>query len=163
MRTIWFLLTTHCVCAWCKRRLRWAPLAFLNKPSARTTHTICRCCKGQVMTTLALLLVAFSLQAVPPAGFADRMADAIYIAEGGSKTKWPYGVKSIKARNAAHARQITINSVNNNWRRWEAAKQSEPFVKFMARRWVPESADPRGHANWVKNVNSLMNQKGQKP
>jgi hypothetical protein len=50
VKTIWWLLTTHCVCSWCKRRLRWAPLGFLNK--FNTTHTICRCCNAKFVKQL---------------------------------------------------------------------------------------------------------------
>jgi hypothetical protein len=113
------------------------------------------------LTMIALVFTIASSFAAPPQGYAERMADAIYISEGGAKTKWPYGVKSITpptgtSDKAAWARKITINSVNNNWKRWEKAGKPEPFVKFMARRWVPESADLQGHTNWVKNVNKLM-------
>lgn len=105
---------------------------------------------------IAVLLMVSSSHAAPPPGFAEKMADAIYIAEGGAKTRFPYGVKSIKTRNAAHARQITINSINNNWRRWEQAAKPGEFITFMATRWCPPSADPQGHKNWIKNVNRLM-------
>lgn len=102
-----------------------------------------------------LLLCAVQASATPPmpAGFEQRMADAIWIAEGGSKTRWPYGVKSVKVSSVAEARRVTVNSVRNNWVRWHAAGKPEPFVQFMARRWCPPSADPVGHRNWVKNVN----------
>lgn len=114
-----------------------------------------------VPVMLAVFMILSSAQAAPPPGFAEKMADAIYAAEGGAKTRWPYGVKSIQPPagtkdKTAWARRITINSANNNWRRWEAAGKRESFVAFMARRWCPPSADPQGHANWIKNVNAIL-------
>lgn len=105
---------------------------------------------------LLVILFPCLCYAPPPPGFADKMADAIYRAEGGSKTRWPYGVKSVKVSGEAEARRVTINSVNNNWRRWEQANKPVPFVQFMALRWCPPSADPVGHTNWVRNVTKFL-------
>lgn len=109
-----------------------------------------------IAAVLALALLPAMAMAAPPAGFADKMADAIYKAEGGSKTKWPYGVKSVKVKDAAEARRVTINSVNNNWRRWEQAGKPGEFIPFMAARWCPVAADPVGNKNWTANVTRLM-------
>lgn len=100
--------------------------------------------------------VCLNCSAAMPKGFDAKMADAIYKAEGGNKTKWPYGVKSVKIASVAEARRVTLISVRNNWGRWERAGKPESFVKFMARRWCPESADPVGHVNWIKNVGKTI-------
>lgn len=110
----------------------------------------------KVVVALALLLLPSVAMAAPPQGFADKMADAIYIAEGGSKTKWPYGVKSVKVKDTAEARKVTINSVNNNWQRWEKAGKPGAFIPFMAARWCPVATDPTGNKNWTANVTKLM-------
>jgi hypothetical protein len=114
---------------------------------------------GYKLTALVpaiLLLAVLQADAACPPGFTEKMADAIYKAEGGSKTKWPYGVKSVKAKNAAEARRITINSVKNNWRRWEQAGKPGEFAPFMAARWCPAAADPTGNKNWTRNVTKFM-------
>jgi hypothetical protein len=111
-----------------------------------------------------LLLLALTANAAPPEGFPAKMADAIYKAEGGTKACVPYGVLSIKppasaktpAELSAWARRITLNSVNNNWRRWEAAGKPGTFVAFFADRWCPPSADPQGNRNWKRNVAFLL-------
>ena len=112
--------------------------------------------------TLTIILLTATARASMPDGFEERMADAIWKAEGGSKTKWPYGVKSVKVVSVAEARRVTINSVRNNWRRWEKAGKPEPFIKFMARRWCPELSDPVGHRNWVRNMTVLMGKNSRK-
>jgi hypothetical protein len=99
----------------------------------------------------------------------ERLADAIYRAEGGAKAKVPYGVLSIRppahvqtrAQLEAWARQITLNSIRNNWNRWQALDprpstlDHDGFIDFMADRWCPPSADPIGNRNWKKNVKAL--------
>lgn len=107
-----------------------------------------------------ILLAALPAIAAPPLGYADRMSDKIFIAEGGAKTRYPYGVKSIKppasvktqAQRRQWARRITINSINNNWKRWELSGKPGRFEHFMADRWCPASSDPQGNRNWKKNV-----------
>lgn len=113
---------------------------------------------------LLLLLLLPLVSAAQSRDYVERMANAIYRAEGGTKTRYPYGVKSInppanlktRVELELWARRITINSIRNNWRRWEQAGKPGEFVPFMARRWCPPSADPIGHRNWVRNVSALI-------
>lgn len=84
------------------------------------------------------------------------LASVIYRVEGGDKTKWPYGVKSIKCKDKAEAKRITENSVRNNWKRWEAAGKPGHFIDFMADRWCPKAADPQGNINWKKNMKAII-------
>jgi hypothetical protein len=103
--------------------------------------------------TLILACLAFTARADMPAGYDVKLADVIYKIEGGAKTRWPYGVKSVKASNP---RQVTLNSIRNNWRRWEQAGKPGEFVQFMAARWCPVESDPIGNRNWVANARKLM-------
>ena len=92
-----------------------------------------------------------------PEAKVNQMADAIYKAEGGKKARKPYGVLSIKVSNEAEARKVCINSIRNNYKRWQKAGCPGGFVDFMADRWCPASADPAGNRNWKKNVARLIN------
>lgn len=98
-----------------------------------------------------------------PALVVNNLADAIYVAEGGAKAKHPYGVLSVDVKGAAMARQITVNSIYNNWARWHKAGRPgsqgpydiQAFIQFMARRWAPLGVDndPTGlNRNWPANV-----------
>ena len=87
----------------------------------------------------------------------EQFAQAIYRVEGGAKTSYPFGVKSINTGgDYAKAKRITIISINNNYSRWEKSGKKISFVKFMALRWCPPSADPIGHKNWVNNMEKLV-------
>lgn len=111
---------------------------------------------GKVKWVLVVLAFASSSFAsnLPPASVA-RLADAIYVAEGGARARVPYGVLSVKVRGEAEARRVCEASVRNNWRRWEAAGRPGKFIQFMADRWVPKKSDPVGNRNWVKNMEKL--------
>ncbi|UOF78066.1 hypothetical protein [Caudoviricetes sp.] len=82
----------------------------------------------------------------------NRLADAIYLAEGGDKTRYPYGVMSVKVKDKKEARKVCINSIQRNYQRWEKAGYPGTFIDFMADRWCPPSVDPIGNRNWKKNV-----------
>ena len=84
----------------------------------------------------------------------DQYANAIYKAEGGSKTRHPYGV--LKHYNHTTARQVCINTIKHQYRRWN--KQGD-FVKFLGNVYCPVGAfnDPLGlNNNWVNNVNMFL-------
>ena len=84
---------------------------------------------------------------------ANKIADAIYIIEGGAKTKYPYGIKSIKTNNP---RQICLNTVRNNYKRWANNGYRGEFVDFLADRYCPPSADKQGNINWKKNIRKVL-------
>lgn len=100
---------------------------------------------------LAAMVVAHT-EAALPAHEAELMADAIWAIEGGAKTAYPYGIRSIKTTGPAHARRICINTIQNNHGRWLKAGKPGAFIDFLADRYCPKAADPRGNANWRRNI-----------
>ena len=102
----------------------------------------------------------------------ELMANAIYKAEGGDKTKWPYGIMSPQVKgDKEKARRWSINTARNNYKRWVDAggkwdgKPSEgtvgesiPYYVYLARKYTPPSADPTGHKNWTNNVPAIYAQ-----
>jgi hypothetical protein len=112
-----------------------------------------------------VLLLALPLAAGQPAPVdPERMADSIYLAEGGAKTKHPYGVLSVKVRSEAEARHVCLVSITNNLARWERAGRPEPFIQFMSRRWAPIGAsnDPAAlNKHWAANVARIYERNGR--
>jgi len=86
---------------------------------------------------------------------ANRIADAIYRVEGGARAKAPYGILSVKVKDATEARKVCLNTIRNNHRRWQAAGKPGKFLDFLADRYCPKSADPVGNRNWKKNVKAI--------
>ncbi len=80
-----------------------------------------------------------------------KLADAIYLAEGGHKTKHPYGILSIKT---ANPRQVCIRTITNRLKTWDGKGS---FIAYLGVKYCPPSADPIGHRNWVRNVNFHYN------
>lgn len=111
---------------------------------------------------LGLLWLAASLPALGQTSreaFCERVADAIYIAEGGANTRFPYGVRSIQT---SDPRRVCVASVRNNLRRWDAAGRPGEFIAFMGRRYCPPDAHPLNR-HWVKNVTHHLNAQTPKP
>lgn len=86
---------------------------------------------------------------------ANRLADAIYVAEGGPKAKVPYGILSMKVRDKTHARHICLNTIQNNYRRWINGGKKGDFLDFLADRYCPPS-DCAGNQNWKRNVRQIL-------
>jgi len=109
-----------------------------------------------ILGGLAILLSVFAAagQALTEKE-ANRIADAIYLAEGGSKARVPYGILSLKVRDKEHARQICLNTIENNYRRWKSSGTKENFLNFLGDRYCPPT-DSVGNKNWKRNVRFLL-------
>src|SRR4030042_3264400 len=108
-------------------------------------------------TLIASTILAVSLNFSPVYAGGEKVSDtviidAIYIAEGGSKAKIPYGILSTKTNNP---RQICLNTVRNHRKRHSDHKCGLDFITCLGNRYCPPSADPRGNKNWIRNVTRL--------
>ena len=100
----------------------------------------------------ALLISLFALSAHAKTLDADKIANAIYRAEGGAHTRFPYGVMSVKVADSNQARLVCIATIQNNWKRWQEMGSHGDFIDFLADHYCPPSVDPQGNANWKRNV-----------
>lgn len=115
---------------------------------------------------IVLLLTAWLVFALTKLARASdytdsQIADAIYLAEGGSRAKVPYGILSVKVANEAEARKVCLNTIRNNRKRYAeyGYKKYPDYLSFLASRYCPVGAsnDPRGlNKNWVKNVKYFL-------
>lgn len=111
-----------------------------------------------IIVTALFLLFAFydiCLAAPAPKVNIEALANAIYIAEGGAKTRHPYGILA-KYKHTT-PRQACINTIKSALKRWDGKGD---FIAFLGRTYCPVGAsnDPRGlNVNWVKNVTKLYN------
>ena len=75
----------------------------------------------------------------------SQLCRAIFLAEGGYKAKYLYGIKSVRYRDIADAQMIchkTIKHARKDFRWWHGN-----FISFLGKRYCPENTDV-----WVKNV-----------
>lgn len=106
---------------------------------------------------LLLASLAFlTARAAFPDHQAERIVDAIYRVEGGTRARVPYGILSVPVRDAAHARRICKRTVQNNHDRWMDAGQPGEYLDFLANRYCPPSVDPIGNRNWKRNIRAIL-------
>lgn len=104
-----------------------------------------------IIMLLAMSAVCFAKDA--PIVNVERLANAIYIAEGGSKTKHPYGILA-KYKHTT-PRQACINTIKSALKRYNKQGAKGDFIAFLGKTYCPVGAknDPNGlNKNWVKNV-----------
>lgn len=78
----------------------------------------------------------------------SKLADAIYLAEGGAKTSHPYGI--LQHYKHTSARQACINTIKHAMRDY----RSGDFISFLGSRYCPVGCDNDVGTNkyWIKNV-----------
>lgn len=111
-----------------------------------------------------LLLLAFAGAAV--AGpiseeYCQKLALAIWRAEGGDKARVPFGILSVRTRSPEHAREICLRTIRNNWDRWEKMGRPGDYLEFLARRYAPLGAsnDPqRLNRHWLRNTRRFLSE-----
>ena len=106
------------------------------------------------MKLLALLATLATAHASEfPLATANRIADAIWTAEGGHKASTPYGVRNV--RDPIKARRIVLNIIQEEWRayelRMEAGWESRSFIEALGSRYCPPHVCELNR-NWVRNV-----------
>lgn len=87
----------------------------------------------------------------------SKVVDAIYIVEGGSSTRFPFGIKSVKCEGYDECRHVAYRTVRNNHKRWEDAGKEGEYLDFLANRYCPIADDPIGNKNWKNNMRRILN------
>jgi hypothetical protein len=87
----------------------------------------------------------------------NKIVKAIYIIEGGVKTKYPYGIRSIDTKgDVLKAKRICENTVRNNFVRWRNAGSKGNYLDYLADVYCPQSTDRQGNINWHKNIHKIV-------
>ena len=107
---------------------------------------------------LAMVFLAASCGVVHASNVdVEKLADAIYHAEGGARTKHPYGI--LAKYKTTTPRQACINTIKSNLNRWDGQGD---FILYLSRTYAPVGAsnDPKGlNKNWTRNVKHFYNKK----
>ena len=109
-----------------------------------------------------LLLSCASVVAQPMTDVrANLIANAIFKIEGGTKTKHPYGILSIKTNNP---RQVCINTIKNNYIRWQEAGGHGDFFEFLGNRYCPckkgvTILETQCNKYWLPNLRKILRAK----
>lgn len=121
------------------------------------------------LTAIALLLavatvgaVAFGMGEPQPqhrenAVAFDRLANAIWFAEGAHMTTYPYGIVSVNVDgDPEKGREICLRTIRHAWKDWLNQGSRVEFIDFLADRYCPPSVDREGNRNWKRNVRYFM-------
>jgi len=108
-----------------------------------------------VILTLTISSIGYSKDNASTVNI-ERLAQAIYKAEGGAKTKHPYGI--LQHYKKATPRQACINTIKNHLKRHAGHKCGKDFISCLGSRYCPTKgknlrpAEKKLNPNWVKNV-----------
>lgn len=108
------------------------------------------------MLLLMLLLNTASFAAVDT-NYVNKVVDAIYWAEGGAKTKYPYGIKTVKVANTAEARNRCTFLVSHCFDRWDNNGRNGLFLETLQKTFCPTAGrlsynERRLNGYWLTNV-----------
>lgn len=86
---------------------------------------------------------------------SNLIANAIYKAEGGVKASKPYGILSVRCDSERECRRVCLNTIENNFTRWQIAGSRGDFLEFLASIYAPVEAHPL-NKNWLNNVRFFL-------
>lgn len=103
-----------------------------------------------------VLISLLALSAHAQAMDAEKIADAIYRAEGGERARVPYGILTVKVHDVFDARNHCLSIIQKNFRAWQDAGAHGDFIDFLADHYCPPAVDPVGNSNWKHNVKFFL-------
>lgn len=99
----------------------------------------------------------------------SEIVQAIWMAEGGAKAQYAFGIRSVKYKNIEDARRICLRTIRNNRKRYAdyGWKKYPDFLSFLASRYCPvtgklSQAEKRLNGNWLRNVKYFLTRNRQK-
>ena len=117
--------------------------------------------RGLIVGLRVLLLSQIVACSKPETLNYEKLATAIFYSEGGDRTNFPYGIKSVSCETKDECRIKCIESVRNQFKLFtrHGGKGVKNFIREFARRY--DSGDSRaGQAIWIKNVTRIYYKQG---
>jgi hypothetical protein len=108
----------------------------------------------KIILTIIFLILTFPVRAEYS---NQEICDAIFIIEGGNKTNFPYGIKSVKCEGKDQCEKICLNTVRNNRLRFANQTKEAEFLKFFQNRYCPNS-EPMCES-WLPNLKYYLEKK----
>jgi hypothetical protein len=107
------------------------------------------------------LLLSSCEPCYPAVNFTDKqIANAIYKAEGGDNTCYPYGI--LKHYKHTTPRQACLNTICHARLDYVKCKQDIDFIQFLGNRYCPVGCENDIGTNryWIKNVKYFLKKGG---
>ena len=106
---------------------------------------------------LTLILAREAMAEVSEVGGynVERLANAIYKAEGGANTRYPYGI--LAKYKTTTPRQACINTIVNQGKRHAGHKCGKDYLTCLRDRYAPINSDTDNGTNqyWLNNVRRI--------
>jgi len=107
----------------------------------------------------------------------NLLADAIFWAEGGYNTNYPYGIQSIRCEGYDECRRICKNTIKNNIKRWRShsrqriymeKRYSVSYLTYLWGRYCPTTgnltrSEKELNGFWLKNVKWFLDNPKELP
>ncbi len=89
---------------------------------------------------------------------------AVYLAEGGEKAQYPYGIRSVHCDSRLQCKRCCEKTIENNRIRFAkyGHKRFKTYLEYLASRYCPSSgrtltqAELNLNKNWIRNVSWLL-------
>lgn len=88
----------------------------------------------------------------------EKIVDSIFLAEGGSRAKKPFGVISVHCSGYKSCRKVAHTTVRRTIDRYKKVRSNEDFFLFLGKRYAPKAAG-NNPTQWAKNVRYLSKSK----
>ena len=107
-----------------------------------------------IVVSLLMIYIQVASASEEPYYQTSDIVNAIWIIEGGLKTDWPFGIKSVYCKDYQACKKICKNTVENNRVRYinYGYKQEKDFTTFLAKRYCPTDWE-----TWLKNLKYFLN------
>lgn len=117
-----------------------------------------------VMAGLILLALCIPAHAAEKQYSDIEIVQAIWYAEGGKDTNFPYGIRSVSCEGLDECRQVCLNTVRNNRKRYAdyGHKKYDTYLEFLSSRYAPTQGkdltkdEKRLNAYWLNNVKFFL-------
>ncbi len=134
---------------------------YTYKKDPMPLHIKLLCALCGVLLGILVMLVFFAWVAyAEPAYTNSQIADAIFLTEGGNRAKVPYGILSVKVKDANEARQVCLNTIRNQRKRHASHTCNLTYLECLAKRYAPikgATNDPTGlNKNWLSNIRYFL-------
>jgi hypothetical protein len=91
----------------------------------------------------------------------NKLCEAIYRSEGGDRTNYPYGIKSVSCKTKDECRAVCIKTLRHYQKDFarHGGKGVRSFIFFSSKRFVGYN-DREGQEIWIKNVTYFYYKQG---
>lgn len=134
-----------------------------NEKTLSSTIVESRILRSMLMT--AILIFSTNIEAAVPTlseTNVDKIVHAIYICEGGDKTNWPFGIKSVDTKKEKdYKKRYAIAKKNCKWlvreayRNWSNRGRKGSFWDYLGNTYCPAKSDVIGNKNLRRNLKIL--------